>query len=76
MAGKLLRNICQHTTHISIIGDNSEKSLYTDPVQFIWGIQVTRNIASMDIQYKVRDAPDLQSGGGTAGAEKREGYVE
>jgi len=28
----------------------------------------SRNIASMDIQYKVGDAPDLQSGGGTAGA--------
>jgi hypothetical protein len=76
MAGKLLRNISRHTTLMSITGDNPEKSLYTGPVQFVWGIQVTRNIASMDIQYKVGDAPDLQSGGGTAGAENREGYVE
>lgn len=28
----------------------------------------SRNIASMAIQYKVGDAPDLQSGGGTVGA--------
>jgi len=40
------------------------------PPQFIrgwcgWG---SHNIASMDIQCNVRDASDLQSGGGTAGA--------
>ncbi len=29
---------------------------------------VTRNIVSMDIQYKVGDAPNLQSGGGLVGA--------
>jgi hypothetical protein len=28
---------------------------------------------SMDIQFKVVDASDLQSGGGTAGAHAREG---
>jgi len=32
------------------------------------GVVDSRNIASMDIQYKVWDAPNLQSGGGTAGA--------
>ena len=30
MAGKLLRNISQHIIHMSITGDNPEKSLYTD----------------------------------------------
>ena len=40
------------------------------PPQFIrgWCGWASHNIASMDIQCNVRDASDLQSGGGTAGA--------
>ena len=51
---------------------NSEQSLKRmDAPQFIagWCGRGPCNIVNMDIQHKVGDASDLQSGGGTAGVE-------
>jgi len=55
---------------MSITGDKYGKSLYTGPVH-LYGVYRSDscNIASMDIQCKVEDALNLQSDGGTAGAE-------
>ena len=59
MNGVLLKYIFRHITHLSITGDNPEKSVSTGIGHLSGGIPVTRNIANMDIQYKVGDAPDL-----------------
>ena len=44
----------------------------SDASEFHSEVRDSRNIVSMDIQYKVGDALDLQSSGGAAGAAKME----
>ena len=62
MAGKLLRNISPDKI------ENRDAEYYKQALDLSPGYSDSRNIASMKIQYKVGDAPDLQSDGGVVGA--------
>ena len=62
MVGKLLRNISPGKI------ENRDAEYYKQALDLSPGYSDSCNIANMDIQCKVEDASDLQSGGGTAEA--------